>query len=451
MTSGKILRKITVFALPCILGRVLQNLYTLVDTVVSGWAIDSQALAAVGAAGSIVSLFTDTVIGLMSGFSVATAKKYGAGDRNGLRKVYANSLIAALFASVAITVFGFVFAESMLVMLRTPAELMDNAVLYLRVIFIGITTSVLYNFLCEMLRAVGNSREPLVFLVAASVFHIALIVLFAFTLQMGVVGAALSTVVSQGAAAAMCFAYIKKHTPEYKISLSEIVPEKKVMSECLHIGIPMAITNFVVSFGVIILSFVTNGIGTEYVTAYSCASKIGYILTTPIMGYAAALSVFASQNLGAGKTDRIRKGVRQTLAVVTAVNCVIFTIFLFAAKPLLGAFIQDNSNAVEAGVMYLRVRCTAMFLLAPAAIFKNVLIGLGKPKYPTASGFMEIAVRYAVPITLSSVLGFACVPLTDAAAWLMLAVFLAPAYASVMKKIEAEQNAGSKLKIRNAQ
>lgn len=428
LTEGKVLKKITVFAMPCILSRVLQNLYTLVDTLIVGQAMDSSALASVGSAGSLISLFTDTVIGLMMGFSVVAGKRFGAGKRDELKKVFANSLILAFGASVLITVFATLFAENMLSLLAVPSALMDNAVLYVRIIFIGISTSVFYNFLCEMLRAVGNSKQPLYFLIFSSVIHIAMILLFDFVLDLGVVGAGLSTVLSQACAVWLCFGYIKKNVPDFVISKSDLVPDRAVLAECLHIGIPMAVTNFVVSFGVIILSFITNKIGTEYVTAYSCASRIGYIVTTPIFGFAAALSVFASQNAGAGRLDRVREGVRKTCLLVTAINGLLALFMFFATRPMLTAVINDSETAVDAGVMYLAIRCTAMFVLTFAAIYKNVLIGLGKPRFPTVSGFIEIAVRYAFPIAFASRVGFASVPLTDGVAWLVLAAFLAPAY-----------------------
>ena len=206
---------------------------------------------------------------------------------------------------------------------------------------------------------------------------------------------------------------------------------------------PMAITNFVVAFGVIILSFITNGIGVEYVTAYSCASKIGYIITTPIFGFATAVSVFASQNLGAGHIGRIKEGVRKVSVLVTAINLVLFMVVLFTARPLLTLLIKDSPIAVDAGVSYLFIRCTAMFILTFAAIYKNVLAALGKPFFPTVSGFLEIAVRYVIPITLAPTLGFFSVPLTDAATWLMLAILLTPAYIYEIRNLQKRIQRGN--------
>ncbi len=436
MTTGNILKKITIFALPCILVRVLQNLYTLVDSVVIGRAVDSVALAAIGATGSVISLFTDTIIGLMSGFSVVAGKKYGSNDIVGLKKVFSNSLIVAVTVSALLTVFGTIFARNILILMDTPAEILDDATLYLKIIFIGISTSVLYNFLCEMLRALGNSREPLIFLFAASCIHIALIFVFAYCFKMGVAGAALSTVLSQLCAVIMCIYFINKKVPLYKIKISDLRICKATLRECLHIGIPMAVTNFVVMFGVIILSFISNNIGTEYVKAYSCASRIGYIITTPIFGFSTAASVFVSQNLGAGNIDRIKSGVRQVNIIITLTNVVLFIIALLTMRPLLSFIIKDSAVAVDAGVLYLKMRCTAMFILTFASVYKTVLTGLGKPLFPTISGFLEIIVRYLIPIMFSAKLGFVSIPLTDAVTWLVLAVFLTPCYIYEIKKLQ---------------
>lgn len=439
MTTGKILRTLSIFALPCILGRILQNVNTLVDSVIVGQFINSAALASVGATGSVVSLFTDTVIGLMSGFSVVAGKKYGEQNKNELKKVFSNSLILSIAVSFVITVFGPLFAKQILVLMQTPAEIIDDAAVYLRIIFMGISTTVLYNFLCEMLRAVGNSKEPLIFLFASSVIHIVLILIFSSILNAGIIGAALSTVLSQGIAVVMCVRFIMKKVPFFKISKEVPKFNKNIMKECLHIGIPMAVTNFVVSFGMIILSFISNTIGTEYVTAYSCASRIGYIITTPIFGFATAASVFASQNLGAGNIQRIKKGVRQVNILVTAINVALFVVTMLIMRPLLEFMIKDSPIAVDAGVTYLFVRCIAMFVLTFAAMYKNVLTGLGQPLFPTISGFLEIAVRYIVPIAFAKKLGFISIPLTDAAAWLMLTIFLMPAYIYEIRKLQAKQ------------
>lgn len=435
LTSGSIVKHLYKFAWPCILGRILQNLYTLIDSVIVGQAVDTGALATVGVASSIISLFTETVIGLVGGFAVTAGKKYGSTDEEGVKKVFAVSLRITIVVGGAITILGIILSRTMLKWLQTPSDIIDSANVYLTLMFAGIITSVFYNFLCEMLRALGFSKEPLIILVISSLLHIALIFLFVFGFNYAVVGAAFSTILSQAFSVILCIIFIKKKVPQYRIKLEDLKPDKKIFRECIHIGIPMAATNFVVTFGVIILSFITNGIGIQYVAAYTCASRIGYIVTTPIFGFASAVSVFVAQNLGAGKIDRIKNGVKMSNVIVTIINIVLFIIMWFITKPLLEWFLIGDKVAVDAGVMYMRTRCTAMFILTFAAIYKTTLNALGKPMFPTISGFAEIAVRYIFPIITSAHLGFACVPLTDAVTWLMLALVLSVAYFFEFSKI----------------
>ena len=312
MTEGNTLKRITLFAIPCIIGNALQNLYNILDSVIVGKSDDITALAAVGATGSLITLFLNTVTGLMTGFAVTVGKRYGARDAEGVKKAYSNAFLLTFGLAVLISVLGAVFADEMLKIMNTPEQIMDSASRYLRIIFIGMIFSVLYNFFCEMMRAVGNSRMPLVFLLISSLIHIVLILIFLFVFSMGVVGAALSTVLSQLCAALLCYVYIRLKLPHFRISADILKPERAVMAECLKIGIPMAVTNFVVMFGGIILSFVTNGIGMEYVAAYTCASRVGYIVTTPIFGFATALAVFTAQNMGSGNLARIKEGIKKT-------------------------------------------------------------------------------------------------------------------------------------------
>ena len=350
--------------------------------------------------------------------------------------MFANALLLSAIASVLVSGLGVAFARGMLALMRTPADIIDASTTYFAAIMAGFSATVFYNFYCEMLRALGNSRAPMLFFAGASVLHIALAILF-IRLDMGVAGAALATVLSQAAAVAACVIYTVNRAPLYRFSARDLLPDGALIRECLSVGVPTMATNFIVAFGVIILQFVTNGIGTEYVTAYSCASRIGYIITTPITGFSSAAAVFAAQNLGAGNAKRIREGVKTTLVILTGLNVILFILSYFVSPLILRLMITDGEEAISAGILYLKVRCTAMFILAVASVFKLVLTGLGRPLYPTLSGVLEIAVRYAAPVAMvARGVGFLSVPLTDASAWAAIAVLLFGGYLIEMKKIE---------------
>lgn len=433
MTNENIAKHITKFAIPCILIRVIQNIYPLLDSFVVGKVLNIESLSAIGIVTSLYSLFNEVFIGLVSGFSVITSKKFGANSKQGVVESFHTALAVSTVLCIFATGIGIAFSKQMLWWIRTPEPLLECAQEYMVVLFLGLLPNMLYNFICEMLRAVGDSRTPLVLLVISSIVHI--LILYPLTRCFGVRGTALAILLSYLVTVALGVIYIFKKSKIFNTHLNERPLKLSVMRECLSIGAPMALTSFVVMFGVLILSFVTNNIGTEYVAAYSSASKIGYILTTPIFGFATAIAVFTSQNFGAGDYVKIEKSVRATLKILTAVNCVVTLAAFVLAKPFLRFMLEDNTTAVEAGFLYLCIRCLSTLFLTPAAIYKNLLPAIGKPLFSTMSGFLEIGVRFAFPLLLSQSLGFSVVPLTDTVAWFAISLLVFFAYTYEFRKL----------------
>ena len=420
MTQGNIIKGITKFAIPCILTRIIQNLYPLVDSIIVGKVLNIEGLAAVGVAGSLYSLFNDTFSSLVLGFSIVTSKKYGAKKQNEVNLTFSNSFFISIVICLAVSIFGILCSERMFHILNTPDNLINYAKDYINVLFTGFVFNIIFNLICEMLRAVGNSKTPFLLLVISLVIHLGL--LYPFTKIMNVKGTAFSTIISYIITILIAFIYIYKNIPEFKINITKFKYNLKILKECFHIGIPMALTSFVVVLGILVLSFITNTIGTEYVAAYSCASKIGYIITTPIFGFGNALAVFTSQNFGANNYDRINIGIKKTLKLVYLLNISIIVLSLLISRPLLNSMLNENKVAINAGMLYLFIRCLSMFVLTPAAIYKSVLPAIGKPFFSTISGFLEIGIRFIFPLLTSSILGFSVVPLTDTVSWIMLSI-----------------------------
>lgn len=439
LTDGKILAPLIIFAIPVIISNILQNLYNLADTAIVGQLIGLNSLTAVGATGSVVSLCITTITGLMTGFSVVAGKRLGAGEYSDLKKVFVNAFFLMWIIGIVLTVFGVIASRAVLTLMNTAPELMDEATVYLTVMFAGIITTMLYNFFCEMLRAVGNSKMPLIFLAFASVVHIALNYLFMGAFKMGVSGAALSTVISQGISALLCFIYMYKGTAYFKIRREDIRLNLPILKECLSVGIPMATVNFVVNFGVLILQFVTNGIGTEYVAAYSGASKIGYIYTTPIFGFASSLAVFAAQNLGAGKPERIKTALKKVMLLLCGINTAVLAFSLLFSGSILKFVVGDVESIISSGKLYLTVRLLSGYVLIPAACLKTILPSLERTLSVTVSGFLEIAIRMVSPILLVQNLGFVGIPLTDTLTWAVLAVFFFICFPLEWKKAFADK------------
>ena len=434
MTEGNIIKGITKFAIPCILTRIIQNLYPLIDSLIVGKVLSIDGLAAVGIAGSLYSLFNDTFSSLVLGFSIITSKKFGAKNTEKVRLSFSNSITATVLICIIVSVFGLCFSNRMFLMLNTPENLMELSNQYISVLFIGFVFNILYNFISEMLRAIGDSKTPFILLVFSLLIH--LLVLFPFTKIWGVKGTALSSVISYFITIIIAIIYIYKKVPYFRIEFSKFRLDFDILKESFNIGIPMALTSFVVILGVLVLSFITNSIGTEYAAAYSCASKIGYIITTPIFGFGSALAVFTSQNFGARNFNRIDKGIKSTLKLIFVLNILIFLISIIISKPLLTFMLNKNVTAINAGMLYLFIRCISMFVLTPAAIYKSVLPAIGKPFFSTFSGFLEIAVRFLFPFIFTDMLGFSVVPLTDSFSWLLLAIMLTFSFYTQFKKIQ---------------
>lgn len=420
MTNGNIGKSITKFALPCILARVIQNLYPLMDSLVVGKVLDIDSLSAIGIATNLYSLFNSTLLGLVSGFSIIVSKKLGAGNKKDLSVVFHNSMLFTIVLCIIVSGIGAVFSEQFLLMLDTPYPLIECAKDYISILFLGLILNVLYNFISEMLRAVGNSKMPLILLVISAVVH--LIILYPLTKYFGVKGTALSLLLSYVVTIVYGFIYVYKRIPLFSFTFGALRINYNILKECISIGTPVALTDFVAMAGVLILSFVTNNIGNDYIAAYSFASKVGYTLTTPIFGFSTAVSVFVSQNYGAKNYQRIEKGINFSLKIIMVINACIFLIVLAAAKPFLKFALSDNITAVNAGYMYLCIRCISTIFLTPAAVYKSVLPSIGKPLFSTISGCFEVGARFLFPLLFSSALGFTVVPLTDTFAWFVISI-----------------------------
>lgn len=278
-TKENMVKNIIKFAIPCVLIRIVQNLYPLLDTFIVGKVLDLNSLSAVGVAGSLYSLFNDTLLGLVSGFFIVAGQKFGQDTKKGVAEAFYTSLVASVIVCIAVSGIGVLFSKQFLWLLNTPENLLECAKEYIVILLLGFVANMLYNFISQMLCAVGNSKMPFLLLIVSSVIH--LVLLYPLTAYFGVRGTAYTTIISYIAAVVFGAVYIHKKVNVFRFPIREFRLKRTVLKECFHTGIPMSLTNFVVALGVLILSFISNNIGTEYTAAYSCASKIGYIMTSP--------------------------------------------------------------------------------------------------------------------------------------------------------------------------
>lgn len=441
MTAGSPAKLIMMFTIPLIIGNIFQQFYSMADTLIVGRTIGVNALAAVGCTGSITFFILGFVMGLTSGLTIITAQKFGASDLDGVRKSFAAGIVISLVVTVVLTVASMAGTRQMLELLNTPPEIIDDAYRYLIVIFGGIAASVIFNLLSNAIRALGDSKTPLLFLIVACVINIVLDFVFILVFSMGVAGAGWATVLAQLLSGVCCIFYIKKRLPMLCVTREDFKLVWKDYKEHLSTALPMAFQMSIIAIGALILQFALNGLGAVSVAAYTAAQKIDTIATQPMNSFGATMATYAAQNFGAGKIDRIKKGVFQCALISVSFSIVVGLINVFAGYQLTGIFVGGKETEVlKLSEIYLKINGSMYFLLALLFVYRFTLQGLGKSTAPTIAGVMELVMRAFAAVVLTKSMGFAGASISNPLAWLGACLPLMIAYHVTMKKItENEQ------------
>lgn len=439
MTAGNPAKLILVFTVPLIIGNIFQQFYSMADTLIVGRTIGVNALAAVGCTGSISFFVLGFVMGLTSGLSIITAQRFGAQDTEGIRKSFAAGIVISLLAAVILTVVSVPLARPFLVLLNTPPEIIDDAQSYITIIFAGIFACVLFNLLSNIMRALGDSRTPLIFLVIACLINIALDFVFILAFRMGVAGAGWATILAQLISGLLCIPVIIKKMPLLRITREDLASvnghELKIH---LLVALPMAFQMSIIAIGSLILQFALNGLGAVSVAAYTAAQKIDTIATMPMNSFGTTMATYAAQNYGAGRTDRIRKGVFQCILISGSFSIIMGMVNIFAGRPLTALFVgAGETQVLSLSQTYLTINGSTYLLLALLFIYRFTLQGLGKGLVPTIAGIMELIMRAFAGIILTGMLGFAGASLSNPLAWLGACIPLIIAYYSTMRKMQS--------------
>lgn len=436
MTSGKPAKLILLFALPLIVGNVFQQFYSMADTIIVGRTIGVNALAAVGCTGSISFFVLGFVMGFTSGLAIITAQRFGAQDEEGIKTSFATSLLLGAAVSVLLTVAAIFLARPFLEILQTPPEIIDDAAAYITIIFWGIPASLLFNLASNMMRALGDSRTPLFFLIFTCCVNIALDFAFILVFHMGVAGAGVATILSQLLSGVLCMIYIMKKVPLLWVRKEHFRAGKQEIVRHLNIAFPMAFQMSIIAIGALILQFALNGLGAVSVAAYTAAQKIDSIATMPINSLGAAMSTYSAQNYGANKVERIRKGVFQCILMSVSFSIIMGLVNIFAGSKLAAIFVGSGETEVlSLARTYLSINGTFYFILALLFIYRFTLQGLGKGLVPTIAGVMELVMRTASALLLVKTFGFAGACMANPLAWLGALVPLAVAYYMIMHKM----------------
>ena len=438
MTSGSPAGLILRFALPLMLGNVFQQFYTFVDTMVVGQALGVKALAALGAAEWLTFLMFGLVQGLVQGFSLVMARQFGAGDDKGLKKAVAGAVWLSLGAAVLFTALGQLMLRPVLQLLRTPAEIIDLTLIYLRILYASLPVAFAYNLLAALLRALGNSKTPLQAMTLSSFCNIALDLLFVFGFGWGIQGAAAATVLAQLLAACFCFVKLRG-SGLFSLGNKEYYPDRDVIKEQLKLGLPMGRQNMITAMGGLIVQSVINGFGVLFIAGYTAANKLYGLLEIAASSYGYAMSTYSGQNMGAARYDRIGKGLRAANLIGAATALLMSAIMVFFGKPVLGCFLTGDSVTVEGamriGYHFLLVLAVFFPFLYILYVTRSCIQGMGNSLLPMISSIVQLVMRTGCALLLPALIGESGVFYGEVCAWLGADLLLAFSYFYCMKKL----------------
>lgn len=437
MTQGSPMGLILRFSVPILLGSLMQQIYSIVDAVVVGQFVGVEALAGVGATGSLMYLILGFSMGLTLGFTVIVSQRFGAEDIKGMQSAIAMSVYLSLIVSLLLTIVGVLFSRGILQLLDTPSEVLDYATSYMQFVFAGVIGMIFYNLTASILRAVGDSRMPLYFLILSSILNVLLDLLFVCVFAFGTAGVGIATTVSQGLSAVVAIIYIHKKRPELFPPREQWRWNGAMVRQLLRLGLPSAFQNSVTAIGVILMQVVVNGYGTTYVAAYTAASKIQMLALQPLVSIGTTMSTFTGQNLGAGLLKRIRKGVHQGVIAVIFASLLGTACCYFLGRPIALLFVDATEvEVIEAAHNYLKTISPFYFMLGILYVYRAALQGVGNAMLPMMSGFVELGFRMVATVTLPILMGFVGVSLADMVAWIGANSLLVTGYYWQMRKYD---------------
>lgn len=437
MTKGSPAKLILYFTIPLLIGNIFQQLYSMADTMIVGRTIGVDALAAVGATGSLMFLVIGFAQGLTSGFSVITAQRFGAGDEKGVRKSVTTSIVLSIIITIILTIFSVLTVRTLLELLETPSDIIEGAYSYIVVIFYGTYASLLFNLLSNIIRALGDSKTPLYFLIIACVINVVLDFVFILCFSMGVAGAAWATIIAQTVSGVLCFIYMIKKFPILKFEKSDWELNKNFVFLHLKVGIPMAFQSSIIAIGAMALQFALNKLGSTAVAAFTASQRIDILTIQPLMSFGITMATYSAQNYGANEIKRIGTGIKQCCIMSVSFSLICGFVIIILGKSIVKLFVgEGQQNVIDLAQEYLVINCSMYFLLALLFIFRYTLQGLGKSLIPTFAGIMELVMRTFAAIFLANLIGFTGICMASPIAWLGAVIPLIISFILVYRKLK---------------
>lgn len=446
MTQGHPLLVIFKFTIPLLIGNVFQQMYNMVDTIIVGRYVGEKALAAVGSTGTVMFLIIGFSMGMTAGFTVLTAQRYGAGDVDGVRRSVANGIILAALTTLVMTLLSLAALPTILRLMNTPEDIYGNAYTYIRIICLGLGLNIAYNLLASFLRAIGNSRVPLYFLIMSASLNVALDLLLIIQFKMGVAGAAWATNLSQMIAGIGCLLYIYRRSPSLRPQRAHWRLHPCDTRHQLRMGIPMALQFGITASGTMIMQSAINLFGSTAVAAYTAASKVQGLLTQGMVAMGQTMATYSGQNFGRGDVHRIHQGVRAAVITELIYSAAAALCVMLLLRPMLGLFFADGAS-LDAMIPWARTYlglCVLFYMpLSVIFIFRNVMQGCGYGFLPMMGGVVELLARLVAAMLAIETMSFTLASACDPAAWLSAAVFTGLSYRYVIRDIRRRRRSGS--------
>ena len=437
LTVGSPMKLILGFAVPMLLGLLFQQFYSMVDAIVVGKWIGVGALASVGATSSVNFMINGFCTGLCTGFAIPVAQRFGAGDIRSMRRFVANIVWTAAVIGSILTVVVCLLCRDILVWMKTPGDIIDGSYNYIFWIFLGIPVTILYNLVAGIIRALGDSTTPVIFLILAAMLNIGFDILSVVVMGRGVEGPAIATVISQAISGVLCLIYMKKKFTILRMEKGEWRPDFRCISTLLGNGVPMGLQYSITAIGSVILQASVNELGSAAVASVTAGGKVNLFFTCPFDALGGTMATWAGQNVGAGKPERVHRGLLSALllgAIYAVLACVVLVFF---GKSVALLFLDSGEKEILSNAqMFLTVNSAAYLLLLCVNVFRFCIQGMGYSLFAVTAGVFEMVARGVMGFVLVPRFGFPAVCFASPLAWLMADMFLIPAYLFCLRRVK---------------
>ena len=419
MTRGNPLKLIILFSLPILIGNIFQQLYQLADIFIVGRLIGENALAAVGASAPIFFTFLIIAFSFTGGLTAITAQRFGAKDYDGVRRSVTHSLRASFILGIITTVILITTLHPLLKILNIPQAIYKDAYNFIFVLGIALTLIIFSNLLFGFIRALGDSRTPLYFLVFTTIINIIFNYILIKHFHLGVIGSAMGTVIAIAISVVCCLVYIKKNYPILHITKKDWVYNKEFMYEHLRIAIPMSVQFSILSFSIMIIQAICNSFGEKIIVGFTIALRIEQLAIQPLLAIGLAIATYVAQNYGAGKISRIREGVRKSMLISFLINIILSLLVFIFGNTMISSFLENKDAFIlDVGTSYLNISIMFYFPLGAIFIFRNALQSMGKPMFPLISVIIDLIIRSLSAIILSEKIGYQGIYYAGPLAWI---------------------------------